>query len=323
MTYNVRHFFHVTEARRAELGMEEEGADDNEDEQGKEEDEEQSLHLHDKIAMPPPPLPSDTTKSPVAKIEELDVDTSAWLHVPSASSSRRDEAGSDTEGSVTEDDSDNDDVKEENNDWDHLPQSQTLRFNYGIVDEKVNRLLPDVLVWLIDDPQVAQDDVAVVENTGIKDEAATTAAKMGETDDDMQYDTDLIFKHLLVVSLINLVYCTPESSSSALDVSIWIRPRMPAKIACQLRQNMRSRSWTGSSNSCGTIRHQLYDKYASSFETIMGTITKNGGRIGSIDDPKLTHVLLDKRDISRRRELSSRTSQYVISLKHDQRTDAF
>jgi hypothetical protein len=162
--------------------------------------------------------------------------------------------------------------------------------------------------------QVGQDEVAAVDNTAIKDEDAKTSAKMGETDDDMHYDTDLIFKHLWVISSVCLVECTPESSSPVLDASIWIRLRMPAKTACQSRQNMRLRSRTGSSNSSGTIRHELHTKYTSSFETIMGTITKNGGRIGNIDDPKLTHVLLDKRDISRRRELSSRTSQYELLL---------
>jgi hypothetical protein len=130
--------------------MEEHDTDDDEDDKGKEEDEEQSLRLRDEIAMPPPPLPSGTTTSPVAKIEELDIDTSAWFHVPSASNSRRDETGPDTEGSVTEDDSDNDDVKEENDDWDHLPPSQTLGSDYEIVDEKVKRLSLDVSVCVIE-----------------------------------------------------------------------------------------------------------------------------------------------------------------------------
>ncbi len=36
----------------------------------------------------------------------------------------------------------------------------------------------------------------------------------------------------------------------------------------------------------------------------------NGGQIAELDDPKLTHVVLDKRDDSRRRELMKRTSKY-------------
>jgi DNA ligase 4 len=43
-------------------------------------------------------------------------------------------------------------------------------------------------------------------------------------------------------------------------------------------------------------------------------IVENGGRIGTLDDPKLTHILLDKRDISRRKELSAQTSKSVATL---------
>jgi len=47
-----------------------------------------------------------------------------------------------------------------------------------------------------------------------------------------------------------------------------------------------------------------------SFERITKSIEDNGGRIAELDDPKLTHVVLDKRDDSRRRELMKRTSKY-------------
>ena len=36
--------------------------------------------------------------------------------------------------------------------------------------------------------------------------------------------------------------------------------------------------------------------------------------MADLDDPKLTHVVLDKRDTSRRKELIKRTSQYVIVI---------
>lgn len=39
-------------------------------------------------------------------------------------------------------------------------------------------------------------------------------------------------------------------------------------------------------------------------------IIQNGGAVVELDDPKLTHVISDKRDDSRRRELISRTSKY-------------
>ena len=48
-----------------------------------------------------------------------------------------------------------------------------------------------------------------------------------------------------------------------------------------------------------------------SFEELAQLIIDNGGRIVSLDEPKLTHVVLDKRDISRRLELMKRTSRSV------------
>lgn len=47
----------------------------------------------------------------------------------------------------------------------------------------------------------------------------------------------------------------------------------------------------------------------SSFDFITKLISDNGGRVVDLDEPKLTHVVLDKRDDSRRRELLTRTSK--------------
>lgn len=38
----------------------------------------------------------------------------------------------------------------------------------------------------------------------------------------------------------------------------------------------------------------------------------HGGRIVNWDDPKLTHILIDKRDTSRRLELMKKTSTFVF-----------
>ena len=46
-----------------------------------------------------------------------------------------------------------------------------------------------------------------------------------------------------------------------------------------------------------------------SFARLAQVITDNGGKICDLDDPKLTHVLVDKRDESRRLELIKRTAQ--------------
>ena len=43
-------------------------------------------------------------------------------------------------------------------------------------------------------------------------------------------------------------------------------------------------------------------------------IEENGGKVVDLDDPKLTHVVFDKRDVSRRVTLIQRTSKYVASL---------
>lgn len=48
-------------------------------------------------------------------------------------------------------------------------------------------------------------------------------------------------------------------------------------------------------------------------------IISNGGRVAGLDDPKLTHIVVDKRDASRRQELMKRTSKYVAETRpsHD------
>lgn len=50
----------------------------------------------------------------------------------------------------------------------------------------------------------------------------------------------------------------------------------------------------------------------SSFAQLSKLITDNGGKVVDLADPKLTHVVVDKRDVSRRLELMKRTSKLVI-----------
>lgn len=54
-----------------------------------------------------------------------------------------------------------------------------------------------------------------------------------------------------------------------------------------------------------------YTEYIVSLARIAKLIEDNGGKIVDLDDGKLTHIILDKRDDSRRRELMKRTSKYV------------
>jgi len=49
-----------------------------------------------------------------------------------------------------------------------------------------------------------------------------------------------------------------------------------------------------------------------SFERTTQLIKDNGGQIAELDDAKLTHVALDKRDDSRRHELMKKTSKYGL-----------
>ncbi len=51
-----------------------------------------------------------------------------------------------------------------------------------------------------------------------------------------------------------------------------------------------------------------------SFAQLSKLITDNGGKVVELAEPKLTHVVVDKRDMSRRLELMKRTKKSVISL---------
>lgn len=48
--------------------------------------------------------------------------------------------------------------------------------------------------------------------------------------------------------------------------------------------------------------------HSSSFEEVAETLTPRGGKLVELDDPKLTHIVLDDRDTTRRIELMKRTS---------------
>ncbi|KAG7093593.1 DNA ligase (ATP) [Marasmius oreades] len=92
--------------------------------------------------------------------------------------------------------------------------------------------------------------------------------KMGEDDSAMEYDQNLIFKHLC------FYLDSPESAHQY---------GMSAKT-----------------NAKGIDQ---------SFIELRKVITDNGGRVVGLDEGKLTHVVIDKRDTSRRVELMRRTSE--------------
>ncbi|KAF8636375.1 hypothetical protein AX17_003558 [Amanita inopinata Kibby_2008] len=94
-------------------------------------------------------------------------------------------------------------------------------------------------------------------------------AKMGESSDAMEYDTELIFKHL------RFYLDTPDNA----------------------RMNQMS------------VRSKYENEINQTFSEISRLITANGGKIAGLDEPGLTHVVLNKRDDSRRVELMRRTAK--------------
>jgi hypothetical protein len=51
-----------------------------------------------------------------------------------------------------------------------------------------------------------------------------------------------------------------------------------------------------------------------SFSQLSKSITDNGGKVVDLTEPKLTHIVVDKRDVSRRLELMKRTSKLVTFI---------
>lgn len=100
--------------------------------------------------------------------------------------------------------------------------------------------------------------------------------KMGETDTAMEYDQQNIFKHL-----------------------------------CFYLDNPKNARANGQS-----VSSEHAEELSKRFEIISSMIQVNGGRVVDIDDPKLTHVVIDKLDDSRRLDLMKRTSKpkrrYVV-----------
>jgi len=107
------------------------------------------------------------------------------------------------------------------------------------------------------------NEEATVSNT------SSGKARMGESAAAMEYDTELIFRHLC------FYLDSPEAAR---------------------RHGM-------------TAKAKFEKEIDEAFFGLSKAISTNGGRIVDLDDPKLTHVVMDKRDDSRRVELIRRTCQ--------------
>lgn len=117
------------------------------------------------------------------------------------------------------------------------------------------------------DNEVSQDSSKLA--VSVSETEPSLDVKMGENDNAMEYDQELIFKHLC------FYLDSPDNAR---------KHGMPCKA-----------------------KHE--DDISRNFFEMDKMIIQNGGAVVELDDPKLTHVISDKRDDSRRRELISRTSK--------------
>ncbi|RXW22137.1 hypothetical protein EST38_g3713 [Candolleomyces aberdarensis] len=244
-----KYFFHATDGRMNTDAYNDESDDGTEDE------EEEAP----RSAGPAPrALSDDDGKGVTPKVEETDEDNgplSEWFKV------KKEDVEESIprlfpEDSETENDSDNADVAE--------PEEPDLDDWFKVKDEPAEDSVASTSTLSEDDDKINPDEDGDV--------------KMGETDDAMSYDPDVIFRHLCFYL---------DSPDNARNHGMSVRTKLEKEIE-------------------------------KSFAQVAKLITENGGKIVDLDEPKLTHVVIDKRDGSRRLELMKRTSkpkrrQFVIS----------
>ncbi|KAJ3515533.1 hypothetical protein NLJ89_g1703 [Agrocybe chaxingu] len=120
--------------------------------------------------------------------------------------------------------------------------------------------------------QVKTEEASTSEKAAGKQpaKAADEDVKMGETEDATEYDQELIFKHLC------FYLDSPENATK---------------------------------NGL-TVKSSKHEKDINqSLVRLSKLITDNGGKVVDLDEPKLTHIVIDRRDDSRRLELMRRTSK--------------
>ncbi|KAJ7449621.1 DNA ligase IV [Mycena latifolia] len=135
--------------------------------------------------------------------------------------------------------------------------------NADVAKDEVDDDLDD---WFKVKPAAPAEDAEVQDQP---EEETVEDTKMGESETAMEYNQDLIFKHL----------CFYLDS-----------PKNARKNGMAVK----------------TKQEDAVDK---SFVELARVIDDNGGKIVDLDEPKLTHVVIDKRDDGRRVELMKRTSK--------------
>ncbi|KAF9052350.1 DNA ligase 4 [Hymenopellis radicata] len=162
--------------------------------------------------------------------------------------------------------------------------------NTAAVVPKKEEIDPALAEWLhVDEPKCEEGDMddwlkvtnddaedehpeidpAHEDENNVKSEEEPEQVKMGEDETAMEYDTELIFKHL-----------------------------------CFYLDSPRNARRHGMS-----VKSKYERDIDKSFEELEKTVVANGGRIVDLDEPKMTHVVLDKRDDSRRLQLINQTSK--------------
>ncbi|CAL1714652.1 unnamed protein product [Somion occarium] len=243
-----KYFFHATAIRQT---SEDYNAEEEEEEEampstsGAEKEEAASSRTVSEAEEEPEPEPKPAREPSPEPLKEtpIDPELAGWFTVDDKTASERSQpqyADSETE---PEPDSENEDVKDEDAD------------------------VPDVAGEEADDWLNVPSSI-----TQATSEEATqewTDVKMGETEDAMHYDENLIFKHLC------FYLDSPENAR---------KNDLPVKS-----------------------KHE--PQISESFDKIAQLITDNGGKVVDLFNPKLTHIVLDKRDISRRVDLMKKTSK--------------
>lgn len=117
-----------------------------------------------------------------------------------------------------------------------------------------------------------------------------------------EYDPTLIFRHLcaniclthaVIDSMISCFYLdTPQGAG---ENGMTVNTKYEKEITEQY-------------NSSLTKFGQVLTTH-DSFNKVLREIEANGGKVVGLDDPKLTHIVLDKRDTSRRLSLMQRTAK--------------
>ncbi|KAJ7816620.1 DNA ligase IV [Mycena leptocephala] len=237
-----KYFFHATSSR-----IDSEEYDDGDDEDDtKMEDAEAgpstSKTEHDEDVIQP-------------KAEEVDPALADWFKVEE--DEKKFIPGGIDDDSETENDSDNADVTKEEPDDDLDDWLKVKPASKPIESHEDQPDVSFILFGKVFPPTFLQEEA--VEDT-----------KMGEDEDAMEYDQDLIFKHLCFYL---------DSPKNARKNGMSVKAKQEDALM-----------WP-------------------SFVDLAKLIADNGGKVVDLDESKLTHVVIDKRDDSRRVELMKRTSK--------------